>query len=96
MLRYKVLFFKKKLEELAQIEPKDEDDTKGRAIMVRSIEKRLDCLTEVLDVVLPDEGLEIISSATTGVQGAHSELESGISTTALSTEHVGNYPLPGF
>lgn len=74
----------------------DAKDRDGLIAVMRSIRKRLDFLNNALRVVIPDEGLEVTASAITGVQGAHSELESGTSTAPLSTNYVRDCPLPGF
>lgn len=98
MLRNKTLLCRTKVEELAQLALLDTTDRDGITTVVRSIQKRLDLLNDALEVVMPDEGLEVTASVKPGIQRVHSELlvESGPATAHPLTTHVSNYPPTDF
>lgn len=96
LLRYKASSCRNKVEELAQMAVPDAEDGDGLIAVLLSIQKRQDFLNDALEVVMPDEGLEVTASAITGVQDAHPELESGTSTGPVSTNHVRDFPFPRF
>lgn len=96
MLRYKASSCRNKVEELAKVPIPDAKDRDSLTTLMRSIRKRLDFLSNALEVVVPDEDVEDTGSAIASVHSVHAELESGISTAPLSREHVRDCPFTGF